>query len=101
MNARMYQQALDDIDKALSLSPNNPDYLLHKSSVNLVVSQIDECISAARKCIQLKPDMAQAYRILGYALLQKGDKNGARTNLERAKSLGDESAQEIMDMYLK
>ncbi len=100
-NARMFQQAIEDINMAVSMKPENPEYLLEKSSLHLRVSQIDESIDAARKCINLKPDMAQAYRLLGYALIQKGDNAGARENLEKAKSLGDESAQEIMDKYLK
>jgi hypothetical protein len=42
-----------------------------------------------------------AYRMLGYALLQKGDKAGALENLNRAISLGDEGAKEIVDKYMK
>jgi hypothetical protein len=39
--------------------------------------------------------------MLGYALLQKGDKAGALENLNRAISLGDEGAKEIVDKYMK
>lgn len=101
VKARMYQQAIDDIDQAVQLAPQNPLYLVEKSAIHLRVNQIDQCIEAAQKCIELSTDYPDAYRILGYAQIQKGDKVSAKKNLERAKELGDETAQEIMDTYLK
>ncbi len=100
-NARMYQQAIDDINMAISLAPDNASYYLEKSSICLRVSQIDESIEAARKCISLAPEVPDAYRMLGYALVQKGDKAEALRNLEKAKQLGDPNAQDIIDRYLK
>lgn len=99
--ARMYQQAIDDINTAISMAPTKPDYYLHKSSIHLQVGQIDESIAAAEKCIDLDPELSSAYCVLGYALIQKGDKDGGRRNLEYAKTLGNEQAQEIIDKYLK
>ena len=101
LNGRMYQQALDDINKAVEMNPANPLYLVEKSAMHLRVNQIDECIAAAEQCISISQNYPDAYRILGYAQIQKGDKENARRNLERAKELGDESAQEIMDKFLK
>ena len=101
VKARMYQQAIDDIDQAVQLAPQNPLYLVEKSAIHLRVNQIDQCIEAAQKCIELSTAYPDAYRILGYAQIQKGDKVSAKKNLERAKELGDETAQEIMDTYLK
>ena len=101
LQGRMYQQALDDITKAVEQTPESPLYLVEKSAMHLRVNQLDECISAAEKCIALSQEYPDAYRILGYAQIQKGDKVSARRNLEKAKELGDESAQEIMDKFLK
>lgn len=101
VQARMYQQALNDIDKAVEMAPNEPLYHVEKSAIHLRVNQLDECIEAAKKCIDISKEYPDAYRILGYAQIQKGDKTAARQNLERAKELGDETAQEIMDTYLK
>lgn len=101
VQGRMYQQALNDIDKAVEMAPNEPLYHVEKSAIHLRVNQLDECIAAAQKCISLNAEYADAYRILGYAQIQKGDKTAARRNLEKAKELGDEAAQEIMDTYLK
>lgn len=100
-NARMYQQALDDLDKAIELSPSEPVYYLEKSALHLRVNQLDECISMAEKCISLSDQYADAYRILGYAQIQKGDKTNGLKNLTRAKELGDTLSQDIIDKFLK
>jgi Flp pilus assembly protein TadD len=67
----------------------------------LIVNQVDESIEAARQCIALDPENSDAYRIMGYAQIQKGDKTAARQNLQKAVELGDESAQELINQFLK
>ena len=99
--ARMYQQAIDDIELAISAAPREPMFYLEKCAIMLRVNQLDECIKAAQQTLQLDSQNADAYRMLGYAQLQKGDKTSALQNLNRAKELGDEAAQEIINTYLK
>lgn len=99
--ARMYQQALDDIDAAIGQSPREPLYYVERSALQLMVNQIDECIASARQCLAIDPENSDAYRIMGYAQIQKGEKTEALKNLQRAIELGDPNAQEIIDKYLK
>ena len=99
-NARMFQQALTDINMALEMAPNNVVYCLEKASLCIRVNMLDECIAACEKAIKLKPDVVDSYRILGYALIQKGDKTTARKHLQRAVDMGDENAKTIMKTYL-
>lgn len=101
IKARMYQQAIDDINMAVSAEPGNSVYLTEKCALMLRVNMLDEAIAAARQCVALDSENVDAYRMLGYALLQKGDKAGALENLNRAISLGDEGAKEIVDKYMK
>ena len=101
IKARMYQQAIDDIESAISAEPGEPLFYLEKCAIMLRVNQLDECIKAAQQTLQLDSENAAAYRIMGYAQLQKGDKTSALQNLNRAKELGDEAAQEIIDKYVK
>ena len=101
IKARMYQQALDDINMAIAIAPNEALYYIERGALMLRVGNMEECIKSAQNCIRLDPNFASAYRILGYAQLQKGNKEEAKQNLERAKELGDENAQEIIDSYLK
>ena len=101
IKARMYQQAIEDIESAISAEPGEPLFYLEKCAIMLRVNQLDECIKAAQQTLQLDSENAAAYRIMGYAQLQKGDKTTALQNLNRAKELGDEAAQEIIDKYVK
>lgn len=101
MNGRMFQPALDDINKAIEMSPHTPLYYIDKASLTLRVNLLDECVQACEAAIALNPDIVDSYRILGYAQLQKEDKENARANLLKAVGMGDESAQKILDMYFK
>lgn len=101
VKARMYQQAIDDINLAISAEPRNTLFLTEKCALLLRVNMLDESIDAARKCLDIEPANVDALRMLGYALLQKGDKTGALENLNRAVSLGDAGAKEIMEKYVK
>ncbi|MBQ8675511.1 MAG: hypothetical protein IJ139_04110 [Bacteroidaceae bacterium] len=99
-NARMYQQALDDIDKAISMAPNTLAFLIEKCGLQLRVNQLDECIQTANQILKLAPDSNDAYRMMGYAQIQKGETDLARKNLEQAAALGDNTAKEIIAKYL-
>lgn len=101
VNARMFQQALDDITKAASMAPRNAMYQLEKASISLRVGLLDDCITACQATIALNPNIIDSYRILGYAQLQKGDKASAQKNLQHAVDLGDENAQKLLDTYFK
>ena len=97
----MFQQSLDDLNKAISLAPNVPIYYIEKCALLLRVNELDDCIQTARQVLRLAPNNADAYRIMGYAQIQKGDKTSGRQSLEQAVKLGDTTAQSIIDKYLK
>lgn len=100
VNARMYQPALDDINKAIELAPREPLYHVERAALAVRVSMFDECIESCQTALRLNPDIIDAYRILGYAQLQKGDKTSARQNLQKAIDMGDETARMLMNTYL-
>ena len=95
----MYQQALDDLDAAISLAPNEALFHVEKSAVFIRIGQIDDCISEAKKSLELNPNLPDAYRIMGYAQIEKGEKALGKQNLQKAIDLGDEAAQELMNQY--
>ena len=101
VQGRMYQQALDDLDLAIQHAPREPLYYVEKSALLLRVNELNQCIENALLTLRLDPNNSDAYRIMGYALILKGDKQGGRKNLERAVELGDETAQELIDKYAK
>jgi tetratricopeptide (TPR) repeat protein len=99
---RMYQQALDDIDRAVKMAPNDADFWVEKGSLSLRVNRRDEAISALRQAIALDDNHATAHRILGYALtLDKKSIAEARQHLQRAKELGDDQAEGLLEKYCK
>ena len=76
-------------------------YHIEKASLTLRVNLLDDCISACEAAIALNPNIVDSYRILGYAQLQKEDKENARANLQKAIDMGDENAKKILDTYFK
>jgi tetratricopeptide (TPR) repeat protein len=100
--SRMYQQALDDIDRATKLAPRDADLWVEKGSLSLRLNRKDESEAALRQAIQLDESHATAHRILGYLLAQDKTKlTEARQHLERAKALGDEQADGLLQKYCK
>lgn len=100
LNARMFQQALDDIERAIRLNPDKALYHVERASLAIRFDRVDDCIASCREAIRLNPAITDTYRILGYALIQKGDKEGGRENLQKAIDMGDESARIVMEQTL-
>lgn len=101
MDAHMFQQAIDDIESACNLAPNNPLYFIEKSGMCLRFNMIDESIDAATRALALNDKLTDAYRIRGYAYVQKNNMALARADLQKAIDLGDKSAEELMKTYVK
>ena len=96
VNARMYQPAIDDINKAIELAPREPLYYVEKAALAVRVNLFDECIEACQMALRLNSDLIDAYRIMGYAQLQKGDKGAGRANMQKAADMGDEMAKKLL-----
>jgi tetratricopeptide (TPR) repeat protein len=101
VNARMFQQALDDISKAIEMAPRMPLYHVERAAITIRVGMLDECIESCQQALRLNPDIIDAYRILGYAQLQKGERENARQNIQRAIDMGDSAAQKLMETYFQ
>lgn len=101
IKAKLYQQALIDISTAIMLAPKEPTYYAEKASLELRVNMMDDAIKTATKCIELAPEYADGYLILGLAQINKGDKANGMSNLEKAKELGHVQAQAMIEKYSK
>lgn len=101
LNGRLFQQALHDIDKAISMSENEPLYYAEKASLLIRVNLIDEAEMTAKQCIAISPSNSDGYLFLGYAQCLKGNKPEGIANLKKAKELGDNQAQNIIDRFSK
>lgn len=94
--ARVYQQAMEDIQKAIDLNPTVPMYYCEQGSFFLRMKKYDEAIASANKALQLDSRSVDAYAVLGVAQCSKGQKHEGMLNLEQAKSLGYEQADELI-----
>lgn len=99
MEARMYQQALDDIRTAIVLAPAEVFYRIEEASVLLQVGLTEDAIAAAEAVLKDLPENPDCYKIIGVGHGMLGDRAKAAEALAKAVSLGDESAEELLRKY--
>ena len=97
----LYQQALNDIRRAVEMAPDELVYRAEKANVELRVGMIDEAIESAKGCVSIAPGESDGYLLLGLAQCVKGLKTEGLKNLEKAKELGNSQAQSLIDKYSK
>ena len=99
LKAKLYQQALIDINTAIALDQQNPLYYAEKANLLLRINKPDDAITIARQCIAIAPEYSDGYLVLGLAQVTHNAKAEGLRNLEKAKSLGNEQAQPLIDKY--
>ena len=99
--ARQYQRALDDIAKAISLNPDEMMYRGEEAVINIRVGRYQEAIDVLNNALKVNPNYAEAYRLIGICQLQLKDNAAACVSLQRAKELGDEAAEELIQKHCK
>jgi serine/threonine protein kinase/tetratricopeptide (TPR) repeat protein len=88
-----WQDALTYYKRASTLAPNYPHYLLNLATAYRETEQYDTAIEYCRNALQLDEGYEYAaYRGIGRALWEKGDYEGAKSNLQKAISLDDTDA---------
>lgn len=101
VNGRLYQQALDDIETAITMTPQSDLYYAEKASLQVRLGLYDEAIPTATTCIQLAPEHSDGYLFLGLAQCLKGQETEGVKNLKKASELGDPQAEELIKKYSK
>lgn len=99
--AKNFKLALEDIDKAVQMSPKDATYLAEQGAVNLRVARYDEAIKALQEALVVDPKFAACYRLIGFCQLQQGKKNEACENFAKAKELGDEAVDSLIEKNCK
>ena len=97
----LFQQALNDINKAIEMAPSEPMYRAEKASLQVRVGQHKEAIETAQQLIKLSPELSDGYLFLGLAQCLTNQKAEGARNLNKAKELGNEQAQTLIDKYAK
>ena len=101
MKGRLYQQALDDINEAIRMTPQSDLYYAEKASLQVRVGLYSEAVETAETCIQLAPDHSDGYLFLGLSQCLLGQKTEGVKNLKKAGELGDPQAETLIEKYSK
>ena len=101
VEGRLYQQALNDITKAIQMNPKEAFYYSEKASLQIRVGQYQEALQTADECIAVDPETSNDYLFKGLAQCLLGNKNEGTQNLQKAKELGDPQADRLIEKYAK
>lgn len=101
LGGHLYQQALNDINKAIELAPTEPMYQAEKASLQVRVGMHKEAMETAQQLIRMSPNLSDGYLFLGLAQCLSDQKAEGVKNLNKAKELGNDQAQSLIDKYAK
>lgn len=99
MQARMYQQALDDIHTAIATAEDPLPYLLEECLILLRVGEYTKAAEQAELLLVRQPDNADAHKIAGIAYGELGNIAKAHKHLSEAQQLGDTSVNALIQKY--
>ena len=99
LEGHLYQQALNDIRRAVEMEPKETVYYAEKASLEIRVGLYDDALATAQACIAVAPDNSDGYLFLGLAQCLKGNKQKGIPNLQKAKELGDPQAEKLIEKY--
>jgi predicted Zn-dependent protease len=99
IQARLYQQALNDINQAIQMNPKETLYYAEKASLEVRVGLFAEAEATAKECIAIDAENSDGYLFLGLAQCLKGDKAQGIENLRKAKELGNPQADGLIEKY--
>lgn len=99
MQAKAFQRALDDYVEAIMLNPDELTYRAELAVVNMRVGRNDEAVRILDVAIAKDATYAELYRLKGLALLQQKKNKEARSAFDKAKELGDEQVDALIEKY--
>ena len=74
VDGRLYQQALNDITRAIVMNPKETFYYAEKASLEIRVGLYDNAIATAKESISVDANDSDGYLFLGVAQCLKGNK---------------------------
>lgn len=93
--------ALADIQKAIQISPDDPNYLAEEASVYMRMEKYTEALASIDKALTLAPDFAACYRLRGVCFVRQKKSAEACESLRKAKELGDPLAERLIKEHCK
>lgn len=91
-------RAIQAIEKAITLRPNDPFYYDLKGQILMETRQFSAAVKAHRKAVQLRPRDGLLQASYGRALLASGDTKSALSALERARVIDFRDSSMLRDL---
>ena len=91
MQLNRNEEALMPMEKAIALSPYNPDVYNNLGLVLRNLGRLGEAADSCRKAVQLMPDYPESYYVLGMVLRDQGALDEAEISCRKAVSLNPQS----------
>ncbi|KAA6339022.1 Lipopolysaccharide assembly protein B [termite gut metagenome] len=101
LKAKQFQRALDDINKAIELSPKDVNYLAESGVVNLRIGRYEEAIKSLNEALAIDPKYAEGYRLIGLCHMQTKQNDEACADFAKAKELGDTAVDDLIEKHCK
>ena len=98
-SGRLFQQALDDIGRALQKAPDEQLYYAEKASLEVYVGLYDEALTTSKTLIDMAPEGSDGYLFYGYALCMKGNTKEGLQYLQKALERGDKQAERLIERF--
>lgn len=97
MKAKRYQQAMNDIERAVKLEPGNLLYRVEYAGINIIANRYEKALEILESCVKEQPQNPDINRLTALALLQLGRKEEACHHLKIAIEAGDELSKRIYE----
>ena len=95
-------QGITMLREVLSVNPKHEPALFSMAVLSIQSRQYERAVERLEQLIEVNPDHLQGHLLLGVALMNTGDKEGARHQFEKVKQMDDDPAvQSTADSYLK
>ena len=101
LKAKQYQRALDDMAKAIELSPKDLTYRAELAVINIRVGRNEEALKVLKAALEIDPKYAEAYRLMGIAQVQLKLNKEACASFAKAKELGDPNVDQLIAKHCK
>lgn len=101
LKAKQYQRALDDMEKAIELNPDDLTYRAELAVVNIRVGRNEEALNVLKAALEKDPNYAEAYRLMGIAQIQMKKDKEACASFAKAKELGDPNVDALIEKHCK
>ena len=94
---KMYQQALNDLETAISMAPDYALYHFEKGLLCYRLNMLDDAATALETAKGLADEASDIYYLLGCTYLKSGNGRLAEENLQRAAVLGHPDAENKLE----